>query len=200
VRRSLSELRLERGAPAPPRGNRRRVAWIGAVVLVLAVIALQLGRGRGAVVEVAQASLPQAAADGAAGVPVLSGAGYVVSADRYISIGVRVTGRIDRYMVEEGDHVQSNDPLVQLDARDYEAAVKHAEANLRQARATARLRETQLSRARKLALSGVISRDDLDLRAAEAETARAGVGQADAELTGARRPRVHHPARTPPGA
>jgi hypothetical protein len=49
-----------------------------------------------------------------AGVPVLSGAGYVVSADRYISIGVRVAGRIDRYLVEEGSRVKTGDPLVQL--------------------------------------------------------------------------------------
>jgi RND family efflux transporter MFP subunit len=116
------------------------------------------------------------------GVPVLSGAGYVVSADRYIAIGVRVGGRIDRYMVEEGDHVQAGDPLVQLDAREYEAGVRRAEANLQQARATANLRTTQLGRARALVTHGVISRDELDLRAAEAETARAGVGQAEAAL------------------
>ena len=34
--------------------------------------------------------------------PVLSGSGYVVTGDRYVSIGVRVPGRIDRYFVEEG--------------------------------------------------------------------------------------------------
>ena len=34
--------------------------------------------------------------------PGAVGLGYVVTADRYISIGVRVPGRIDRYLVEEG--------------------------------------------------------------------------------------------------
>src|SRR5439155_1478701 len=130
---------------------------IGVVVLVLAGI--RLVRGRAPVVEVVQVSATQAAG-GEDGVPVLSGAGYVVSADRYIAIGVRVAGRIDRYMVEEGDHVQANDPLVQLDAREYEAGVRRAEANLAQARATAALRATQLVRARALVREGVISKDE----------------------------------------
>jgi RND family efflux transporter MFP subunit len=117
---------------------------------------------------------------------VLSGAGYVVSADRYISIGVRVAGRIDRYLVEEGDHVQSGDALVQLDAREYEATVKRAEADLREARATAVLRGRQIARARALARDGVISKDELDVRAAEAEQAEAAVGQAEAALNQAR--------------
>ena len=187
LRRSLAALRLERGGPAG-RPRRRRWVWAAAGVALLVLVAggVRLRHGRAAAVEVAQASVPEAGPGGEASVPILSGAGYVVSADRYIAIGVRVAGRIDRYMVEEGDHVQAGDPLVQLDPRDYEAAVRHAEANLRQARATAALRETQLGRMGKLARSGVISRDDLDLRAAEAETARAAVGQAEAELAQAR--------------
>ena len=188
LRRNLAALRLARGAPAPGRPRRRRLGWVaGAVALVVvALVGVRALRGRTAVVEVAPVSALAATAADGSGVPILSGAGYVVSADRYVSIGVRVAGRIDRYLVEEGDHVQAGDPLVQLDARDYDASVRRAEANLRQARATAALRETQLGRARKLAREGVISRDDLDLRDAEAETARAAVGQSEAELVQAR--------------
>ena len=147
LRRSLAALRLERGGPAG-RPRRRRWVWAAAGVALLVLVAggVRLRHGRAAAVEVAQASVPEAGPGGEASVPILSGAGYVVSADRYIAIGVRVAGRIDRYMVEEGDHVQAGDPLVQLDPRDYEATVRHAEANLRQARATAALRETQLGR------------------------------------------------------
>src|SRR5262249_54374451 len=118
--------------------------------------------------------------------PVLSGAGYVVSADRYIAIGVRVAGRIDRYMVEEGDHVEAGDPLVQLDAREYEAAVRRAEANLAPARADAPLKEAQRARARTLAGHGVVSKDELDVRVAEAASAEAAIGQAEAGLAEAR--------------
>jgi HlyD family secretion protein len=184
LRERLGALRLERGQVPAPR--RRRWPWVAAAVaLVLAaVVARRLLVGSAVAVEVAP--LTVAADVPADGVPVLSGAGYVVSADRYISIGVRVAGRIDRYLVEEGDRVQEGDALVQLDARDYLAAVDHAEATLAQARATAELRAKQLVRARQLAREGVIARDELDVRQAEAATARAAVGLAEAELRQAR--------------
>ena len=187
LRRHLAALRLERGTSPPPRRAGRRLVAVGAAVaaVVLAAAGYQLLAGRPAVVEVAQASVAASGSNGA-GVPILSGAGYVVSADRYIAIGVRVGGRIERYMVEEGDHVQAGDALVQLDARDYEAAVRRAEANLRQARATAALRRAQLARARTLAGQGVVSREELDVRSAEEEAAGAAVGQAEAELAQAR--------------
>jgi len=182
LRRSLSALRLERGTAKPPR---RRPRWalvaIAVGVLVVVLIGLRVARGRTTVVEVGHASVPTAG-DGGSAVPVLSGAGYVVSADRYISIGVRVAGRIDRYLVEEGDHVQQDDPPVQLDAREYEAAVRRAEANLEHARADATLKQAQLARARPLATHGVISKDELDVRVAEAKTAEATIGQMEASL------------------
>jgi RND family efflux transporter MFP subunit len=186
LRRSLSALRLERGTAKPPR---RRPRWllvaVAVAALVVVLIGLRVARGRTTIVEVGRASVP-AAGDGAAAVPVLSGAGYVVSADRYIAIGVRVAGRIDRYMVEEGDHVQLGDPLVQLDAREYEAAVRRAEANLAHAHADATLKDAQLKRAQPLAGNGVISKDELDVRVAEAKTAEATIGQTEASLAEAR--------------
>ena len=185
LRRSLSALRLERGTAKPPRRRPRWLPVAAALGAVVVFVGLRVARGRTTPVEVGRASVP-AAGDGGAAVPVLSGAGYVVSADRYIAIGVRVAGRIDRYMVEEGDHVQQGDALVQLDAREYEAAVRRAEANLDHARADAALKQAQLARARPLAVHGVISKDELDVREAEAKTAAAAIGQAEASLAEAR--------------
>jgi RND family efflux transporter MFP subunit len=182
LRKHLEALRLERRpAPGPaPKGRRRLV--VGIVVVVLAALAAwRAFTPRPIPVQVATVTAPALAA-GAEGVPVLSGAGYVVSAERYISIGVRVAGRIERYLVEEGDRVSRGDALVQIDAREYEAALRRAEANLRLARANATLKDKQLRRARALAGEGVVSREDLDIRATEADTAHAQVGQAEAEL------------------
>src|SRR5204862_880087 len=126
-----------------PRARRRwPIVLTALAALVTSVVLARFIRGRTPLVEVVQATVPT----DAGGVPVLSGAGYVVSADRYIAIGVRVAGRIDRYMVEEGDHVKAGDPLVQLDAREYQAAVERADANLKLARANANLAEQQLRR------------------------------------------------------
>ena len=104
LRENLNALRLERdGAPARPR---RRLRWVLIGVALLAVAGVagkRIAAGRVPTVQVATVTLtPPGAKDG---MPVLSGAGYVVSADRYISIGTRVSGRIDRYLVEEGSRV-----------------------------------------------------------------------------------------------
>src|SRR5215470_16980249 len=154
LRESLAALRLDRGEPAV---RRRAPRWlVPGLVAVLVVGALGTYRlaARGApAVQVASAIA--LGPGGVQGVPVISGAGYVVSAARYIAIGVRVAGRIDHYFVEEGDRVRAGDPLVQLDARDYEAAVTHAEATLGHARATADLKQKQVERARPLSRSGI---------------------------------------------
>jgi RND family efflux transporter MFP subunit len=185
LREKLGTLRLERAPVRPRRGPRR---WVIAAVAAAIVLAVLLGYrllAPGPVpVEVARATVPDPGTPDA--VAVVSGAGYVVSADRYVAIGVRVAGRIDRYFVEEGDRVEPGQALVQLDPRDYEAAVQRAEAALAVARATAALKSQQLTRARKLSGSGVISRDELDLRAAEATASAATVQQAEAELASAR--------------
>ena len=183
---NLQALRLERRVGAPPVSRRRWVIAGGITLVVLGLLASRVLRS-GAPVRVETAHVVRIAAEnGAAGVPVLAGSGYVVSADRYISIGVRVPGRIDRYLVEEGAHVKEGDALVQLDARDYEAAVTRLDAMLASARAQAVLKRKQLGRARTLAGSMVMSKDELDIREAEAHAAEAAVRQGEAELGSAK--------------
>src|SRR5439155_485647 len=116
LRAEFASLRVDRGpaaAPAKP-GRQRRGALpaVIAVVLVAALAAWRLVAGRAVPVTVVHATL---AASGQAGpAPVLSGSGYIVTGDRYVSIGVRVPGRIERYFVEEGQTVHRGDALVQL--------------------------------------------------------------------------------------
>jgi HlyD family secretion protein len=200
LRENLKALRLDRGAAPPPQRRRRwTVAAVVGVVVLLAV-ALRALRG-GAPVPVETAQVVTLAAEGGsrATVPVLSGSGYVVSADRYISIGVRVPGRIDRYLAEEGDHVKAGDALVQLDARDYEASVRRLEATLRSAQAQVTLKRAQLGRARSLAASKVVSRDELDVRQAEFDAAIAAVGQTEADLAAAKVNLEYTTLRAPTG-
>ena len=188
LRAELASLRLDRGpaaAPVKPRRQRRGVLpAVIAGVLLAALAAWLLLAGRAVPVAVVYATL---AASGQAGpAPVLSGSGYIVTGDRYVSIGVRVPGRIERYFVEEGQTVHRGDALVQLDDRDYRAAVARTEAQLAVARANLDLAEAELRRNRALRRNGVVSAQELDVQENKASVARATVAQLEAELAQAR--------------
>ena len=121
----------------------------------------------------------RAAAGDSGPAPVLSGSGYIVTGDRYVSIGVRVAGRIDRYFVEEGQSVHKGDPLVQLDDRDYRAAVAaHRGAHRRRRAPISRSPRPSCSAARTLRQQGVISQQEFDVLENKAAVARAAIGAA----------------------
>jgi RND family efflux transporter MFP subunit len=175
-RQDLAALRIDRSATPPPPS--RRGLWIALALSAVAGIGLGawlwLGRAPEVSVAYAQRSASTQAAPAA---EVLTGSGYVVTADRYISLGVRVSSRILSYLVEEGQQVQAGQPLVQLDARQYEATLAQTRAELARARANINLYRRELERARELHARNVASDADLDvkqnqLRVGEAEVAR----------------------------
>ncbi len=183
LRADLASLRIERGA-APKRKPPRRRWPLLIVALVIAAAIAWVFTSRPAEVKVAMATLSTPAQSGPAS--VLSGSGYVVTGDRYVSIGVRVPGRIDHYFVEEGQSVHKGDSLVQIDDRDYRAAAARADANLALARANLSLAEADLQRGTKLLASGVISQQEFDVFRNKAEVARATVAQTTAALAEAK--------------
>jgi RND family efflux transporter MFP subunit len=122
---------------------------------------------------------------GAAAAPaaqVLTGSGYVVTGERYISLGVRVPSRIEEYLVEEGESVEEGQELVRLDARSYEAALRETRANLVRARADAELQRKELARARELVARNVASQSELDVRVNALRVAEAEVARLEAEI------------------
>jgi RND family efflux transporter MFP subunit len=186
LRSDLESLRIDRTATPARQGHRRR-RWLRPALAGLVVLALAAGlfrRARPTPVQVATVVVMSAADSGPA--PVLSGSGYIVTGDRYVSVGVRVAGRIDRYFVEEGQSVRQDDPLVQLDDRDYRAAVAATEARLASARANLRLADAELARGRALRAQGVISQQELDVNENKAAVARAAITQLEAELAQAK--------------
>lgn len=183
LRSDLESLRIER----TPAGRVRAVRWRRPASIALACGAVALGGAwfwsmRPVRVHVARA---EALADGGQ-VVTLVGSGYVVSGERYVSIGVRVPGRIDRYFVEEGQRVGRGDPLVQLDDRDYQAAERQALAELEIARADLALASAELERGRTLRRDGVVSRQELDVLRNRAAVARATLARREALLEQAR--------------
>ena len=168
VRDELSSLKIDR--LAAPAGRRTpRFLWaVAAALLVLgAGVLYRLTLGAPTLVRVAYAERGEAGAAGAgaasAGV-VLTGSGYIVTGDRYISIGVRVPGRIDAYFVDESDSVKKGQALVQLDQRDYLAALERAQAALELARANVALAQTETQRLRSLRAQEIASQSALDVK------------------------------------
>lgn len=191
LRADLQSLRIERTPPAAQakRARRRggsRGLRVAAAVAALLLIALGVRLVRGSAVAVETAEATAVAASTLEPAPVLSGSGYVVTGDRYVSIGVRVAGRIDRYFIEEGQSVKKGDALVQLDDRDYRAAVGRVEASLALARANTELADAELRRGRALRKSGVISDQEIDVLDNKAQVAHAAIAQLEAELDAAR--------------
>jgi len=190
LRADLESLRIDRGlgggGTRSARGRNRRLMVTALVVFGVAVAAFVVWRSARRSPSVTVARAVRVAPGQDTLMPVLSGSGYVVTGERYISIGVRVPGRIDRYFVEEGQYVRKGDSLVQLDDRDYRAAVTRAEAALRVASANRTLAESELARGRELRARSVISPQEFDILQNKAEVARATVAQLEADLTQAR--------------
>lgn len=191
LRADLASLRIEREPGAVARDVKRASgpSRRGRVVAIVALLAIVVGgwwllRSGATEVDVAYATAVDAGSIEPA--PVLSGSGYVVTGDRYVSIGVRVAGRIDRYFIEEGQTVRRGDPLVQLDDRDYRAAVARVEASLVLARANDELADAELRRGSALRRSGVISDQELDVLRNKAAVSEASIKQLESELDAAR--------------
>ena len=184
VREDLAALRIDR--TASDEGG--RPPWVSGVVLTgLAVafvagswMAYRLTIGRTPVVRIAYAKRtdPGTQTRGA----VLTGSGYVVTRGRYISLGVRIPGRIESYLVDEGDTVEKGDPLVRLDGRRYEAALREAEAGLQVGRANLDLRQKELARMQELRRREFSSQAELDVKTNELRVTEAEIEQLSAEV------------------
>jgi len=186
LRDELHSLRIDRKTAKAKNGPPRWI-WLGGIVVLLllgGVFAWRATLGRTPVVEVvfASRSAPGASAAG----PVLTGSGYVVTGEKYISIGVRVPGRVDAYLVDESERVTKGQALVQLDRRDYDAALRQADAGLELARATLELRRLEVERLRVLRAQDVASQSQLDVKESELRVAAAQVQAAEAEISQAR--------------
>jgi HlyD family secretion protein len=186
LRDDLAALRIDRSAA--PRERSRR-GWLVLLVLVAggAVAAGTLYRSpllQPPVVRVAYALKTVDSGGGPVGAPraALTGSGYVVTESEYISLGVRVSGRIVEYLVKEGDRVAKGQPLVRLDARPFQAEQQRIRAERGVSIANVQLRRKELERLTRLFTSDVSSQAELDLKENQLRVAQAELARAEAEL------------------
>ncbi|HEX7091919.1 MAG TPA: efflux RND transporter periplasmic adaptor subunit [Longimicrobiales bacterium] len=203
----LSRLRINRDAgAASPRRRRGAFLLILGLVAVVAAgsAALVLDGRRGIAVEVARAELRGGGGGGSAG--GLTANGYVVARTK-ASVSSKVPGRLAYLGVEEGDRVQAGTVIARLEAAEYEAAVRQAQAEVLAAEAARYEAEAgvaqarrDLERAQTLAADSLIPPQALEdaqtaltvaearLRAAAArvESARQALAAAEANLENTR--------------
>jgi RND family efflux transporter MFP subunit len=102
---------------------------------------------------------------------------------------VEVRARVRGYLLErrfaEGQHVAADEVLFVIDPREYEVALRAAQGQLAQTRATAQRTERDFERARSLFKQGVASQAQLDEARAERDVAAAAVQSAEAAVANA---------------
>ena len=111
--------------------------------------------------------------------------------DDHAQISAQLSARVTQVLVQVGDRVVADQPLVALDCRDFDLAAERAQSQLSSLQAQARLARQQLNRADRLVKQNSASKELRDQRRAELDSlqaqavgARAGVS--DAELARSR--------------
>ena len=122
---------------------------------------------------------------------ILNSTGYVV-AQRKAAISSKASGRLEWLGVAEGSRVKAGDIIARLDARDVQAQLEGAAANvqvasaaLEQAQAENRDASASLKRTQDLIAQKFVSASALDQAKARADRAVAGISSAKAALLAA---------------
>lgn len=119
-------------------------------------------------------------------VPLTTSLGGRTVAFETSEVRPQVNGIIRRRLFTEGGFVRAGQPLYQIDASLYQAAVDQAVANLASARATAQAAEERAARLAPLAKIQAVAEQDYTDALAQARSARATVAQNAAALETAR--------------
>ncbi|HZU21949.1 MAG TPA: efflux RND transporter periplasmic adaptor subunit [Terriglobales bacterium] len=169
--------------------GRRLALFFGLLVIVGGALGAIYGlRGRSAEVEVASARLET----GAAGREALLNASGYVTPQRRATIAAKITGRVTGVFFDEGTHVHPGQLLATLDDSDARKALDTAVADRDSANAAIADYEVQLKnallllhRAEELQKAGVQSQEQLDNARTSADSLRAKIALAKAQVRAA---------------
>ena len=182
---SLDDLRIERGAPPPPR--RPLPLVLGAIALV-AVLGLVWWLLRPKPPEV-RTAVAREVTSGGAERTVLNASGYV-TARREATVSSKVTGKVTEILIEEGVRVEVDQVLARLDDTNVKGNLLLAQAQLDSAKSgleetRVRLREAEQEMTRQAALlkGSVAAQADFDHAEAAALSLRARLAQQQTAVT-----------------
>lgn len=184
----LSKLRIDRSLAPVLTRRRRKWWWLGGFALIAAVVGGWLyTQPRATVVQ----TTPIVTTYPSQQFVVINSTGYVV-AQRKAAISSKASGRLEWLGVAEGSRVKAGDVIARLDARDVQAQMEAAAANVQVARATVEQAQAEerdasssLKRTRDLIAQKFVSESALDQAKARADRAIAGIASAKAALVAA---------------
>jgi len=116
-----------------------------------------------------------------------------------VKVGPRVSGLLKKLYVKVGDTVKRGQVLAELEHSDLDAAVRDAEASVKEARATLGLAKAQYARRAKLEAAGITSKEDLDVSREAVAVDDAALQRAEAQLSSARIVQGYATVRAPIG-
>ncbi|GAB3929456.1 efflux RND transporter periplasmic adaptor subunit [Larkinella terrae] len=120
-----------------------------------------------------------------------------VEAVRNVEVRARVSGFLDKILVDEGRQVKKGQLLFQINQAEYQAELAKARANLKSATAEAKTAEVELSRVRLLVDKKVISASELELSKSKLDAAKAAIEEAQSAQDNASLRLAHASIRAP---
>lgn len=105
----------------------------------------------------------------------------VVRARTESSLGFRVAGKITERLVDAGDTVRKDQPLLRLDPVDFDLTLRSAQAAVEAARAVHTQADLEKTRVQTLVGKGVVSQDALEKATAAADSSAAQLHSAEAQ-------------------
>ena len=103
-----------------------------------------------------------------------------------IEIRPKIAGHIMKVLVDEGDFVKAGQALFMIDAVQYEAAVKQAQAQVNVIKANIATQQLTVNNKKQLLEANIVSRYDYDIAVNSLESLKAQLAQAEASLVSAR--------------
>jgi len=99
-----------------------------------------------------------------------------------VAVSPKVASHVARVQIDDNQHVERGDLLVELDPRDYQTRLAQAQANLAAGNAEAMRARLEAGRVRALISERAVSQQDVDNAVAKERTALAQVAQLEAAM------------------
>lgn len=188
----LNQLRIDRSEP-PASGGRGKW-WATAIVVIIMAIAAAwyLMRPTGVPITTAVAQAVTSGSTAAPGTSLLDASGYIV-ARRRATVSSKITGKVVKVMLEEGQRVEAGQVIALLDDANWRAARAQSKAQLEQAQATVESARTAFEdakpifeRSEKQKAAAVISAQSFDESRAQFNVAHNNLLIAESGLDSAR--------------